>query len=383
MFDAAIVGAGPAGGMAARQLSASGFRTIIVDKKKVIGEPVQCAEGVSEFGLASNGLRADDEWAVQRVAGAKCIVPDGHWFYITRLPGYAIDRPAFDRWIVQAAVDDGAVLRPSTRITGISRHESGWRLHANGNSIDARVVVAADGPASLLARQVGLVRSLERIVAYEYRFRTSDVPDLDRDFFRLYISESYDGGYAWIFPKGDAVNVGVGGHIDAHAATAAFCRLKGIDVDRRMQVIAGSIPYRYDLSAFAVPGFAVAGDAAGITNPMNGAGIHPGVFSGRLAGEFAAVALGSDDLTSMVGYDRAIRNSPFLDPLLGWMIGRVRRWTNRFMNEVGAELHEREWRAVDVRMALSVLGRKPWFALHARELYRMIRALELCDRYGW
>src|SRR3990172_1223141 len=264
--------------MAARQLSASGFRTIIVDKKKVIGEPVQCAEGVSEFGLASNGLRADDEWAVQRVAGAKCIVPDGHWFYITRLPGYAIDRPAFDRWIVQAAVDDGAVLRPSTRITGISRHESGWRLHANGNSIDARVVVAADGPASLLARQVGLARSLERIVAYEYRFRTSDVPDLDRDFFRLYISESYDGGYAWIFPKGDAVNVGVGGHIDAHAVAVAFCAEHGIDPADRVATIAGTIPYRFELTTFALPGLTIAGDAAGVTNPINTPHIHSRLF---------------------------------------------------------------------------------------------------------
>src|SRR5207245_4974884 len=72
VFDAVVVGAGPSGGMAARQLAAAGFRTAILDKKKVVGEPVQCAEGVSEFGLESNGLRPREEWIAQRVSGAKC-----------------------------------------------------------------------------------------------------------------------------------------------------------------------------------------------------------------------------------------------------------------------------------------------------------------------
>src|SRR2546428_42538 len=92
MYDAVVGGAGPAGGMAARPLAAAGFRTAILEKKKVVGEPVQCAEGVSEFGLASNGLHPRDEWVAQRVSGAKCIVPNGTWFYITRLPGYAISQ---------------------------------------------------------------------------------------------------------------------------------------------------------------------------------------------------------------------------------------------------------------------------------------------------
>src|SRR5712691_7767274 len=383
MFDAVVVGAGPSGGMAARQLAAAGFRTAILEKKKVVGEPVQCAEGVSEFGLASNGLQPRSEWIAQRVSGAKCVVPDGKWFYITRLPGYAIDRRAFDRWLVDGAIDDGAELRTSTRVTGVSRHDGAWRVEANGETIDAKVVIGADGPATNVARSAGLVRSLEKVPAYEYRFRREDVPALESDFFLLYVSHAYDGGYAWIFPKGDSVNVGAGGHIDAHAATVDFCRKFGIDVDRRTQTIAGSIPSRYDLTALAAPGLAIAGDAAGITNPLNGAGIHPGIFSGRIAGEFAVAALEREDPASMMAYDRAMNASPFLDPLLFWMIDRIRRWGDRLMNSVGEELDGLDWQAVNPRMILSVLLRKPWLGIHAREFYRMILALELCDRYGW
>src|SRR2546421_293381 len=305
MYDAVVVGAGPAGGMAARALAAAGFQTAIVEKKKVVGEPVQCAEGVSEFGLASNGLRPRDAWVAQRVSGAKCIVPNGTWFYITRLPGYAINRPMFDRWLVDGAVDDGAELRTSTKVTGITRHDGGWRVQANGQTIDA------------------------------------------------------------------------------HAATVDFCRKFGIDVDRKTQTIAGSIPSRYDLTALAAPGLAIAGDAAGITNPLNGAGIHPGIFSGRIAGEFAVTALEREDPTSMMTYDRAMKASPFLDPLLFWMIERIRRWGDRLMNSVGQELDGLDWPGVKPPMILSVLLRKPWLGIHAREFYRMILALELCDRYGW
>src|SRR5216684_8681420 len=123
MYDAVIVGAGPAGGMAARPLAAAGFRTAILEKKKVVGEPVQCAEGVSEFGLASNGLRPRDEWVAQRVSGAKCIVPNGTWFYITRLPGYAISRPTFHRWLTDGALNAAAAVRPSTNAAAISPHD--------------------------------------------------------------------------------------------------------------------------------------------------------------------------------------------------------------------------------------------------------------------
>lgn len=369
--------------MAARRLAAAGFSTLVLEKKRVVGEPVQCAEGVSAFGLESNGLRPRDDWVAQRIDGARCVVPSGKSFFITRLPGYAIDRAAFDRWVVQGAVDDGADLRTSTRVTGVERRDGVWRVHADGQTFDGRVLIAADGPTSFLAKTLGLVRSQEQILAYEYRFprRAVEVPDPDR--FLLYIGERYAGGYAWIFPKGESVNVGAGGHIDAHAATVAFCREHGMDPARREKTIAGTIPYRYELSAYALPGFAVAGDAAGVANPMNGAGIHPGLFSGRVAGEFACTALETEDPSWMTGYDRVLRGSPFLDPLLWWMIDRVRGWSDGLMDAVGEELEGLDWRAVTLRFAASVLPRKPWLLLHTREFLRMVQTLELCEHYGW
>ena len=383
MYDAIVVGAGPAGGMAARQIAAAGFSTLVLEKKRTVGEPVQCAEGVSRFGLESNGLRAKGDWIEQEIAGARCVVPSGKSFFITRQPGYAIDRAAFDRWIVDGAVDDGADLQTSIRVDGVERRDGGWRVTSAGRSFESRILIGADGPTSFLAKSLGLVQRQEQILAYEYRFPREAVELPDPDRFLLYIGERYDGGYAWIFPRGDAVNVGAGGHIDAHAATVAFCREHRLDPSRSRDKIAGTIPYRYDLTSYATPGFAVAGDAAGVTNPMNGAGIHPGLFSGRLAGEFTVAALEKEDPAAMGGYDRVLRNSPFLDPILWWMIERVRRWTDRVMDDVGAELDGLDWRAVTLRFAGRVARRKPWLLRHAREFLRMTRALELCEHYGW
>src|SRR5439155_22124555 len=111
----------------------------------------------------------------------------------------------------EGAVNERADLRTSARGAGISRHAGGWRIEANGESMDARIVLGADGPASLIARQAGLVRRLEKIVASEYRFRREDVPILDPDFFLLFVTQPYGGGYAWIFPEGYDVNVVAGG----------------------------------------------------------------------------------------------------------------------------------------------------------------------------
>src|SRR5439155_20311826 len=79
------------------------------------------------------------------------------------------------------------------------------------------------------------------------------------------------------------------------------------------------IPYHFELRKYAENGVAVVGDAAGVTNPRNGGGIHPALWSGRVAGELASQG-------RLDEYDAILREAPILDAHLYETAKRSRRW---------------------------------------------------------
>jgi len=374
--DLIVVGAGPAGGMAALAAARGGLDVALLDKKRVVGEPVQCAEGVSRFALESNGLPPDSRFVRQAVLGARAVMPNGKGFTVTGLPGYAVDRASMDQRIADTAVQAGARIFLEERVRSVGRVGGKWEARSNGRSWIAPMVIAADGPTSLVARWTGLLRSADAIPAYEWRFDATEVPSPDPDRFLLYFAHRYDGGYAWIFPRGDQVNVGAGGHVDAHRALREFCRDKGIDPARRRATIAGQVPYRYSFRRYAAHGVAIAGDAAGVTNPLNGGGIHAALYSGRVAGELAAAG-------RLDAYDGVIRNSPFLNPLLWWMIDHIRTWDDDVLNFIGDLLEDGNWHTLSILSGLRQALCKPRMLAHAREFVRLRRAVALTELYGW
>ncbi len=374
--DLVVVGAGPAGGMAALAAARGGLTVALLDRKKVVGEPVQCGEGVSRFALESNGLRPDPRFVRHEVREARAVMPNGRSFPITRHPGYSIDRAEFDRSIADAAVAAGANLFLNERVRSMRRADGAWELRSDRNAWTAPLVIGADGPASLVARWAGLLESSVSVQGYEWRFDASEVPPPDPDAFLLYFGRRYDGGYAWIFPRGREVNVGAGGPIDAHRALAEFCARRGIDPARRRRTIAGQIPYHFVLRRYSAAGVAIAGDAAGMTNPMNGGGIHAALFSGRTAGELAAAGRLDD-------YDGVVRSSPFLDPVLYRTMEEVRRWDDGILDFLGDALEGEDWHAFPVLHALRFALPRPRMLLHGPGFRRLLRAVRITEVYGW
>ena len=284
--DVLVIGLGPAGASAATAAARAGVRVLAVDRRAKPGLPVQCAEFVPALlGAETAAVRRA---AVQEIvamqtflAGAPLHTPD--------FRGVMIDRAGFDAALMEEARAVGVRILTDTAFRGFS---DGMAVLGQ-TRIDARVVIGADGPRSRVGRMAGLVnRALVEA-------RQVTVPLLGRhDATDIFLSAEIVGGYGWLFPRGSEANLGLA------VVPEARQQLKPLLDSLRERLIAegriGAATRRLTGGAIPVGGIAglaghigalpvlLAGDAAGLANPVTGAGVNAAVLSGRMAGLAAA-----------------------------------------------------------------------------------------------
>src|SRR3989442_1544126 len=99
------------------------------------------------------------------------------------------------------------------------------------------------------------------------------------------------GGYGWVFPKGDPLNVGVGGHASEgprlREHLARLCEQHGIDPDTATDTRGYRLPMRRPDSPLARGASAVIGDAAGLVDPFSGDGMYEAFLSAQLVADAA------------------------------------------------------------------------------------------------
>ena len=383
-MDLVIVGAGPAGGRAGMEVAKAGHSVLFLEKRDVVGVPVQCGEGLSAFGLRNAGLPEKEEWIRERVKGVKAVLPNGTDFTVT-IPGFCIDRAKFDQWVVQQALDAGAEIRLRTKVTNVHRHDGGWVVETDrADPVQANAVIGADGPASNVARWAGLLQHRTYVKAIEYRFREDDWSYPCDGWLLFYYGQRYHGGYGWVFPKAAYYDVGVLAMDKVKALMDGLCAELKVPLDRIHKKTGGDIPLKYTLSALAAPGLAIVGDAAGVTNPVFGGGIHPALFSGRTAGEVAVEAFAKGDMGHFLEYHRRMKASPFLDPLLWRTADLLASWDDEHYNFAGDVLHHGDTRDTTTGRAFwRILTRHPKYLGEMRDLLTMKRGLSLTQKYGW
>jgi digeranylgeranylglycerophospholipid reductase len=283
--------------MAAAAAAQGGARVLALDRKRDPGRPVQCAEFVPAMvGSAldpSHTAAIGASWR-QPIQSMTTFVAGDEPHVKEHFPGHMIDRAVFDAALVDAAMASGAECRFDAALASLG--SDGVARLADGTALEARVVIGADGPRSRVGRAIGRVnRDLAET-------RQITVPLLEPSAATdIFLSPSMPGGYAWLFPKGDHANLGLG------VAPPWRHRLKPqLDALHRMLVEDGRVGAeisRHTGGAIPVGGMLdpqgrleatlvlLAGDAAGLANPITGAGINAAVVSGRLAGEAAVAAL--------------------------------------------------------------------------------------------
>lgn len=293
--DVLVVGLGPAGASAARAAAEAGASVLAIERRAKAGEPVQCAEFVPSF--LGRDTAAVDRARVQGIEAMTTEVPAEPASIEPSFTGHMIDRARFDQALAAEARRAGAQTDYGVSLRTID--EEGNSKLSNGTSVAAAVIVGADGPRSRVGATIGRVNT-ELSETRQIRVPLAK-PCKSTDIF---LSEEYPGGYGWLFPKGSVANLGLGLAPEwksqlrrllstLHLRLIAEGRV-GRDV---LNLTGGPIPAGGMLEPVGRRGVAhvlLAGDAAGLANPITGAGIQAAVLSGRLAGEAAARLAGGD-----------------------------------------------------------------------------------------
>jgi digeranylgeranylglycerophospholipid reductase len=314
-YDVLVIGAGPAGSIAARTAAEKGLDVLLIEKRQEIGDPVRCAEGVNKEYLKKY-VGIDKRWICADLKASFIYAPDG-----TRIEmaeeisggevGYVLERKVFDRALAEQAASAGAEVRVKTRATDLIIEDGfvrGARLMHLGNSYDvrARIVIGADGIESKVGRWAGIDTSLKPIDIETCAQYLISGADIDQDHCEFYIgNEIAPGGYLWIFPKGEGkANVGIG---IIGSKTGKF-KARPVDYLNRflekkfpdagiVEMVFGGVPVSGSIEKTSTNGLMLIGDAARHSDPITGGGILNAMEAGKLAGEAAYAAISAGDVS--------------------------------------------------------------------------------------
>ncbi len=325
-YDVVVVGAGPAGSIAAKTAAEKGLDVLLIEKRQEIGTPVRCAEGVSKESIAKF-VEIDKKWIAAEVKGAKIYSPDGTEIIMSEEMagdevGYVLERKIFDRHLARLAAKSGADVIVKTAATGLKRIkekgtvEISLRRMGEEYSVEAKIVIGADGVESRVGKWAGIdttlkLSEIESCVQY---LMTGINFDPDYTYFWLG-NEIAPGGYIWLFPKGNgAANVGIGvlpsmAKKSPREYLNAFVNEHFPDGEI-VEVVAGGVPVSGPIETAVADNVMLAGDAARHADPITGGGIANAMKAGFFAGSVAAEAVEKKDYSkkTLAKYDELWKN---------------------------------------------------------------------------
>jgi digeranylgeranylglycerophospholipid reductase len=312
IYDVLIVGGGPGGLYAARQLARAGASVVVCEEHSTIGVPVHCtgvlgSETFDEFELPRDAV-------LNALTTVRFVSPSGLEVRYTPKTEQAVvlDRALFDVRLSEQAVACGADLRLGTRVSVLDIDNDGVSAMAGGTRVRARMTILACGASYTLQRRFGLGVPSSFLHTAQRELPARTLGDVEIHFGAAVAP----GGFAWAVPvqrpEGPHVRIGVMATRDAPSWFEAMCdRLGaswGLDVDgtapRLKFLPLGPIERTFGDRLLVV------GDAAGLVKPTTGGGIYYSIVSASFAAQTAADALRHDrlDAASLAAYEARWRN---------------------------------------------------------------------------
>lgn len=322
-YDIVVVGAGPAGSVAAETAARAGLRVLLLEKRQEIGSPVRCAEGVGQEALLAF-IEPDRRWIAANISEADITTVAGgakQAIHATGGRGYILERRVFDRVLAERAVSAGAEVRVKTAVTGVLLDRGrvcGVRIMPGDSRQDAaaapaeievaaQVVIAADGVESQVGRWAGLDLQLplvDTMACLQYLLAGIDINPACT--YYVIGEDIAPGGYAWIFPKGEGkANVGLGiqAGVSPHKTALDYLNRfvessSALSRGSPVTLVAGNVPVALSPARLVSDGLMLVGDAARQVDPLTGGGIINAMTAGRLAARAALAAIAAGDTSA-------------------------------------------------------------------------------------
>ena len=319
MCDVLVIGAGPGGGNAALQCARQGLSTMLIEDHSAIGTPVHCGECISDLACDNLNLDLPEHVISKRVHGIRVIFPDGTEKCLTE-EGYVLEKHLFERWIADKAVEAGASMHLSHKLSSMDRVEEdgrfvGWKCDGKGEQfpIQAKVVIDASGVAAVCSKVVKIdedtpLNTMGKVVA-GMQYELLEVPT--DGYLDFYIWPKYaEKGYLWMIPKCDGrANVGLVTEdrprtkkaLDEFIGITHFKELEQVPPpwkEKGNPAFGGTIPISGPFENTHYDGLMLVGDAAGFTSPLFEGGSHLALKSAVYAAETAAAAIAEDDVSA-------------------------------------------------------------------------------------
>ena len=351
IVDVVVVGAGPAGSAAATRLARDGRSVMMLDRATFPRDKC-CGDGLTTLALRELehlGLRPDDVRDWFDVRGAVLRSPSGREVRIPLPDGgiYAAVTPRrqLDDALVRLARASGVDVRDGHAFRDITQIDDRVLVEADGVTVAARYVIAADGMWSPVRKKVAGNHDVYLGEFHGARQYGSGVTGAAADELHVWFEPDLLPGYAWSFPlPGGRVNIGFGVRRDGQRRGREMNTLWS-DLVRRPHIAdalgpdfwledrytAWPIPARVNEVELTSGRVLFVGDAAAATDVMTGEGIGQALLTGRLAAEAIGSAGALQPSAAADQYRREVGHHLFADHTMSKALGSVlaRRWGAR------------------------------------------------------
>jgi len=308
--DVIIAGGGPAGSSAAYYLSRKGVSVLVLEKE-TFPRYKSCGGGLTY--KTTRNLPFDISPVIEKEIHDMTFSVRFKEEFTKRSEDLLITtvmRDHFDSYLLEKAVMEGAEVKYGVKVISGINESSYVRVHTNSGDFISRVLIGADGANSITSSMAGLsMRNMYTGFAIEYELEVSPAI-MDQLSGSIHLDwGTFPSGYAWIFPKKNHISVGVGCHQSLAPYLkkyySKFVTYKGIESSRVISVKGHPLPSGNIGNIISSGSVILAGDAAGLVDPLAGEGLYYALSSGRLAGEHSFEYI-DGRVSDMSGYQQSI-----------------------------------------------------------------------------